>query len=193
MGILSTAPGGWYESLDGTSMATPHVTGAVALCAAKYPSETMAQRVQRILGQVDPLAALSGKTTTGGRLDVAAAVNTVAPTPTPTPTPTLTPTVTLQLSGLKSGAMKLGKSVTAMGNVTPSSLAGGKVTLTAQLRKAATWVTVKTGSTTTTIFTGAYSSKYRPTKKGAYRMQTAIAATDAYAAATSKWLAFGVK
>ena len=94
VGILSTVPGNGYESLNGTSMATPHVTGAVALCAAKYPSETMAQRVQRILGHVDPIAALSGRTTTGGRLDVAAAVNTGAPTPTPTPTvwPTVWPT-----------------------------------------------------------------------------------------------------
>jgi subtilisin family serine protease len=64
-----------YDSWDGTSMAAPDVTGAVALCAAQFPSETMAQRGQRILGQVDPIASLSAKMTTGGRLNVAAAVN----------------------------------------------------------------------------------------------------------------------
>ena len=74
VGILSTVPGGGYASLSGTSMATAHVTGAVALCAAQSPPETMAQRVQRIFDHVDPLASLTGKTTTGGRLDVAEAV-----------------------------------------------------------------------------------------------------------------------
>ena len=74
VGILSTVPGGGYASMSGTSMATAHVTGAVALCAAQSPSETVAQRVQRILDHVDPLASLSGKTSTGGRLDVAEAV-----------------------------------------------------------------------------------------------------------------------
>ena len=86
VGILSTVPGGGYESLgwSGTSMATPHVSGAVALCAARFPSETMTQRVERILGHVDPVASLRGRMTTGGRLDVAVAVNTGVPAPTVT-------------------------------------------------------------------------------------------------------------
>ena len=70
----SLAPGAGTISEDGTSMAAPHVTGAVALCAARFPSETVAQRVQRVLSHVDQLATLSGKTSTGGRLDVAAAL-----------------------------------------------------------------------------------------------------------------------
>ncbi len=70
----SLAAGGWYASMSGTSMAAPHVTGAVALCAVQYPYETVTQRVQRILDHVDPVAALSGKVATGGRLDLAAAV-----------------------------------------------------------------------------------------------------------------------
>jgi len=60
-----------YEYLDGTSMATPHVTGAVAFDAAIYPSETSSQRVQRILQNIDPIAGLSGTVATGGRLDLA--------------------------------------------------------------------------------------------------------------------------
>ncbi|MEI6449709.1 MAG: YCF48-related protein [Actinomycetes bacterium] len=81
-GAQSVRTGGWYLSWSGTSMATPQVTGAVALCAAQYPSETMTQRVQRILDSVDPLTSLSGITATGGRLNVAAAVDTAgAPAP----------------------------------------------------------------------------------------------------------------
>lgn len=39
VGILSTVPGNLYDTYDGTSMAAPHVTGAVALLAAQYPDE----------------------------------------------------------------------------------------------------------------------------------------------------------
>jgi hypothetical protein len=39
--------------------------------------------------------------------------------------------MTLKLGGLKSGAIKLGKRVTAKGTLMPTSLAGSRVTLTA--------------------------------------------------------------
>jgi hypothetical protein len=110
----------------------------------------------------------------------------------PTGGPSPTPTVTLKLSGLRSGATKLGTSVTVTGKVTPTSLAEGKVTLTAQLKKGATWVAVKTAAATISP-SGAYSWKYKPAKKGAYRLQAAIAETEAHAAATTKWLMFTVK
>jgi photosystem II stability/assembly factor-like uncharacterized protein len=109
-----------------------------------------------------------------------------------TPTPTPTPKVTLKLSGLKSGVMKLGKSVTAKGTVTPTSLAGSKVTLTAQLKKGAKWVKAKSMARTISA-SGAYSWKYKPAKRGAYRMRAAIAKTAAHAAATTKWRTFRVK
>jgi hypothetical protein len=53
-----------------------------------------------------------------------------------------------RLSGLKSGSPKLGKSVIATGAVTPTSLAGSKVTLTAQLKKGSKWVKAKAASAT---------------------------------------------
>ncbi len=65
---LSSAPG--YQFLDGTSMATPHVAGAVAFAAMLYPGETMAQRRQRILKAIDVLPALQTKVLTGGRLNL---------------------------------------------------------------------------------------------------------------------------
>jgi subtilisin family serine protease len=61
---------GNYQFLNGTSMATPHVTGAAALAGTNNPEETMAQRRQRILAAVDVKAGLSGKVATGGRLNL---------------------------------------------------------------------------------------------------------------------------
>ena len=78
MSILSTTGSG-YESWNGTSMAAPHVTGAIALCAAEFPAETMSQRIARVLNGVDSVAGLSGKTTSGGRLNVQTAVSGPAP------------------------------------------------------------------------------------------------------------------
>ena len=52
-----------------------------------------------------------------------------------------TPKVTLKLSGLKSGALRLGRRVTAKGVVTPSRLAGSKVKLSVQKKRSGRWVT----------------------------------------------------
>ena len=59
-----------YASYSGTSMATPHVSGAAALYAAYQPSATAAQIKAAILGSAIPTASLAGKTVTGGRLNV---------------------------------------------------------------------------------------------------------------------------
>jgi subtilisin family serine protease len=58
-----------YASYSGTSMATPHVTGAAALYAA-YNGGTAAAIKSAILSSVIPTASLSGKVGTGGRLNV---------------------------------------------------------------------------------------------------------------------------
>ncbi|MBP7096162.1 MAG: S8 family serine peptidase [Spirochaetia bacterium] len=58
-----------YASYSGTSMATPHVTGAVALYAATHPTATAAQIKAALLGSVVPTASLAGKCVTGGRLN----------------------------------------------------------------------------------------------------------------------------
>jgi subtilisin family serine protease len=73
-GIYSTLPGNGgssaYGSYSGTSMATPHVAGAAALYKSINPGATAAQIKSAILSSVTPTASLSGKTVTGGRLNV---------------------------------------------------------------------------------------------------------------------------
>ncbi|MEK7952651.1 S8 family serine peptidase [Luteolibacter soli] len=65
-----------YQYLDGTSMATPHVTGAVAFAAMNFPSETMAQRISRIVNHTTAVSSLSGKVLSGGRLDLLKMIDT---------------------------------------------------------------------------------------------------------------------
>ena len=59
-----------YASYSGTSMATPHVTGAAALYAASNPGATAAQIKSAILNSATSTPSLSGKCVTGGRLNV---------------------------------------------------------------------------------------------------------------------------
>lgn len=70
VGLISCQQSNNYAYLPGTSMATPHVTGACALVAAQYPDESVEDRKNRILTAVDPKPALTGKVLTGGRLNV---------------------------------------------------------------------------------------------------------------------------
>lgn len=59
-----------YASYSGTSMATPHVTGAAALYASLNPGATASQIKSAILDKAKATSSLNGKTATGGRLDV---------------------------------------------------------------------------------------------------------------------------
>jgi subtilisin family serine protease len=97
-GILSTANGGRYQSLSGTSMATPLVSGVAALMYALKPSSTYLQIKQALLSSVDRIQSLQGKVTSNGRINAYKAMVAIGgnpnPTPTPTPGPTPTPTAT---------------------------------------------------------------------------------------------------
>jgi subtilisin family serine protease len=76
-GIWSTVPArskgkfiSSYASYNGTSMATPHVSGAAALYASLNPGATAAQIKAALLNSAIPTSSLSGKCATGGRLNV---------------------------------------------------------------------------------------------------------------------------
>ncbi|MGH8525496.1 MAG: S8 family peptidase, partial [Gammaproteobacteria bacterium] len=75
-GIYSTLPnqqGTKYGSYSGTSMATPHVTGAAALYAATLPPGASAAEIKNAIlssAVLTPTPSLGGKCVTGGRLNV---------------------------------------------------------------------------------------------------------------------------
>lgn len=68
-----------YATYSGTSMATPHVSGVMALLAAQYPTDSYSSLISRLLNGTDAIPALAGKTK-AGRLNLAKAlVSTNAP------------------------------------------------------------------------------------------------------------------
>lgn len=69
--VYSTTPGGKYGKLSGTSMACPHVAGAAALVWSQYPNADYKEIKRRLMDGGDAIGALSGKTVTGKRINVA--------------------------------------------------------------------------------------------------------------------------
>ena len=67
--ILSCQPGGGYQLLSGTSMATPHASGVVGLAMGRFPAMTNLQIKQLVMNAADLKAAFTGKCLTGGRLN----------------------------------------------------------------------------------------------------------------------------
>jgi subtilisin family serine protease len=72
--VYSLAPGNKYASMSGTSMACPHVAGAAALLWSKNPSWDWKKVKQVLMDTADKVSSLSGKTVTGGRINVLTAL-----------------------------------------------------------------------------------------------------------------------
>ncbi len=83
--ILSTYLFGSYVFLSGTSMATPHVSGAAALVLGLNPTLTGVQVKDLLLNSSDKLSALEGLVVSGGRLNVGSAISSVLAGRTPEP------------------------------------------------------------------------------------------------------------
>ncbi len=95
--IFSTWLGGSYATLSGTSMATPHVSGTIALMLKAKPSLSPTTIRSTLFNTACtstttpscPTGAVPNSIYGYGRIDALAAYKAVAgPTPTPTPTPT---------------------------------------------------------------------------------------------------------
>ncbi|MBS2033931.1 S8 family serine peptidase [bacterium] len=67
--ILSAKPGGGYQLMSGTSMATPHVAGVAGLVASMYPQATAAEIKEKVLNGADKLDHLKTKVADGNRLN----------------------------------------------------------------------------------------------------------------------------
>ncbi len=72
--IFSTLPGGGYGEKSGTSMAAPHVSGALVLIWSAFPAFTPTEVKRQLIASVDRIAALSEKSASSGRLNAYNAV-----------------------------------------------------------------------------------------------------------------------
>ncbi len=115
--ILSTQRAGGYYYESGTSMATAHVSGAAALALSICPDLGTADLRAMLLETVVPTAALAGRTTSGGRLNVGNAAQTC-----------ILPAFALSASP-QSLSVARGESVTLNLQVTPVNGYTGNVTL----------------------------------------------------------------
>ncbi|MGW3244480.1 S8 family serine peptidase [Streptomyces sp. NPDC001070] len=72
-----SADGGWYQTMSGTSMATPHVAGAAAILAQEHPGWSGPQLKDALMSTSKPLPDLTAYQVGAGRVDLAA--STTAP------------------------------------------------------------------------------------------------------------------
>lgn len=120
--ILSLSGKGGTAYLSGTSMACPIVAGGAALMWSLRPGLTAGAMKDLLINSAFKVAGLNGKCVSGGRLDLAQALQMLGPIPTPTPNPTPTPTPTPSPSLILSGTVySTGKAILPGATVTLSN------------------------------------------------------------------------
>jgi len=77
--IFSSVPGGGYDTFSGTSMATPHVTGVVALLCQANPELKIADIKKILMKSADPMGSSNGIENSygSGRMNVVKAVDMI--------------------------------------------------------------------------------------------------------------------
>ncbi|MFL5828113.1 MAG: S8 family peptidase [Thermoleophilaceae bacterium] len=108
--ILSTLAGGGYGYMDGTSMATPQVSGVASLVLSAHPDDTASQLRAALLGGADH-PGLGRPLSSGGRVNAYGAVTFGTPAATGVPTPARAPATTLSLPSSARLAKLLGRGV----------------------------------------------------------------------------------
>ncbi|MGL6194543.1 MAG: S8 family serine peptidase, partial [Thermoguttaceae bacterium] len=136
--IYSTMPGGGYGTKSGTSMATPLVSGMVALIAATNPKLTPEQIKSVIASSATTNSGLATKVATGGIVNVATAVGSLA---------TTAPKAPVGLTSTASGSTSLVVSWQA-------SIGATSYKLEYATSANGTWTTAYTGSSTSFSLSG---------------------------------------
>lgn len=198
-GIISTYPtalaASGYATMNGTSMASPHVAATAALILAAHPDLTPDQVESALESTAVDLGTKGKDDDFGyGRIDAAAALTSLASTPTGSPTPSDSPTPTPSPSATTTPVVtKVGMTT----SVTSSSVNYG--TKTATTFKATNWAgkpvalcvstaggawacgTVKTSSTGTYTLSRAATASFRA------RLSVAAGGTNTAASATTTY------
>jgi len=166
--------------LPGLATATPAATGTPATMSGTVMNGTAPLAAATVYLQV--------QATGGGVFSLLGTAKTGA-TGSFTFTEPVKASLTLKLSG---ASITLGKSVTAKGVLRPVSLAKTKVNLLAQRKVGKKWAKAATKSVVSSS-TGAYSWKYKPSKRGTYRVVASVPKSTLHTAATSPTRTFKVK
>jgi hypothetical protein len=112
--VRSSIPGRAYEAYDGTSMATPHASGAVLLLKEAFPQATGEQILLALYNTAIDLGAPGEDNAYGmGMISLPAAYQYLIGTTGLTPAPPLAPAVDVLMAGVEFDELQCGNAITA--------------------------------------------------------------------------------